>query len=541
MKLKPNFDMGIAEEAILTAKQITVGHILKKKAMLSPDRSALQWEEKTWSFKELNEEVNKLANRFLQIGIKRGDRIAVLSQNRAECSHLLYAAAKIGAVVAFLNWRYTENEIVEAINIITSETIVVSEEYLTRIQAVLPSLPFIKRQILLDSSGGAENYYFFEKLLEEGDSSEPSVDLHEEDPLFIVYTSGTTGPPKGAAVSHRGEIQRMIAHLANFPLLLNVTDDDVYVARDPFCHMASIDLMFATHAMGGKVIILAGFNPQELVNTMVREKLGWLCLAPGMYDRLINEIKSRDEGIHSLKAIGAMADMLSHDTIKEITSLSNAPFFNTYGLTEIGMHNFSQNVLPIGTDETVYESMAKSEGIFCEIRLVNTEGEDVPDGQPGELIIRTPMIFSGYWNNPSVNEDVFRDGWFFTGDVLMRTSDGKLDFIARRKYMIKSGGENIYPAEIERVLFSHPKIREAIVIGASHPKWGETPIAFLAVSGHVDEEELKNYCYENGLAKYKIPNVIDIVRMEDFPRNGNGKVIREKIEIWIERIRDQIR
>jgi acyl-CoA synthetase (AMP-forming)/AMP-acid ligase II len=543
MNLKPNFDLGKAEEAILTAKQLTVGDILKKKALLTPGRIALQWGKKIWSFKVLNDETNKLANRFLDLGIKRGDRITVLSQNRAECSHILYAAAKIGAIVAFLNWRYSENEIVEAIHIITSETIIVSGEYVRKVESVMTQLPYVKRKILLDELDPKETnstYYYFHELLDEGDSSEPSVDLHEEDPLFIVYTSGTTGPPKGATVSHRGEIQRMIAHFANFPLLLHVTEDDVYVARDPFCHMASIDSMFATHAMGGKVIVLAGFNPQELVDIMVEEKIGWLCLAPGMYDRLISEIKSRDKGIKSLKAIGAMADMLSQDTIRDITRITNAPFFNTYGLTEIGMHNFSQNVLPIGTDETVYESMAKSEGIFCDVRLVNSEGEDVRDGEPGELIIRSSMIFNGYWNNSAINEEVFRGGWFYTGDVLVRTPNGRLDFVSRRKYMIKSGGENIYPAEIERVLFSHPKIREAVVVGTFHPKWGETPIAFVAVSEPVAEEQLKEFCRVNGLAKYKIPNVIEPVKMEDFPRNENGKVLREKIEQWIVRVRERI-
>ena len=219
---------------------------------------------------------------------------------------------------------------------------------------------------------------------------------------------------------------------------------------------------------------------------------------------------------------------------------AGAPFLNTYGLTEIGMENFSINMLPLGHDGVDYDQyMAKEESFFAEVRLLDSEGNDVPDGSPGELVMRSTMMFSGYWNNDKVNAEVFRGGWFHTGDVLRRTPEGKLEFVSRTKYLIKSGGENIYPAEIERILLTHPAVTETCVVGAKHPKWGETPVAFVSVSEPVSEQELLEHCRAN-LAKYRVPNVIEAVDIDRFPRNLTGKILREQVEPWIAKIADRI-
>ena len=542
MSLQPNFDIGNIGAKIAQAKQKFAGDVLKKRAFLTPGRIALEWGEKQWTFVELNTEVNKLANSFQQIGIKRGQRISVLTQNRGECSHLLYAAAKIGAIVAFLNWRSTEKELQEAIGVITPETIVLIGEFSQKLESILGNLPYVKRLVFLDEIGESQHKvatYSFEKLIADGESVEPCVELHEEDALYIVYTSGTTGTPKGAIISHRAEIQRIIAYMAIYPSLIGTTGDDSCIARGPFFHVTSIHEMFATHAMGGKVIILAGYDVKAMVDLLERESVSWLSLSPGMYEQIIAEVKNRSAKIKGIRAIGSIADVTPQEMIAELTATVGAPFFNTYGLSEIGMENFSTNVLPIGTPGTTYKSMAKDEAFFCEVRLLNSDGKEVPVGELGELVIRTTMMFSGYWNNPIENAKVFHDGWFHTGDVLRRTPEGTLDFVSRTKYLIKSGAENIYPAEIERVLLKHPDIREACVVSARHPKWGETPVAFVAVAGEVKPEDLKEFCRRD-LARFKVPNVIEIVDIDDFPRNLTGKILKEQVESWIERIQYKI-
>lgn len=521
------------------AKAMFVGDILYKNAYLHPNRIALEWQDRKWTFKTLNNEVNRIANGLLQLGINKGERISILTRNCAECCHIFYAGGKIGAILSFINWRWTNQEIVEAMDVIQPSTLIISEEYVEKIDYISSNITYLKNIIVLNDSRKVEfdkqlhntPFIQFTDLLEY-EETEPDVSIDEEDPLYIVYTSGTTGTPKGATISHRATIQRVIAQLATFPTLLNVSKDDVYVAWNPFFHVTPVDQMFATHAMAGKVLILQGFNPKEMVDVMEKEYISWLVLAPGMYDRLINELKSRNANVKGIKAIGSMADLVSKETIAEITQLCNAPFLNTYGSTEMGMHCFSQNILPIGRPGVKYESMAKTEGFFCRVKLVDQNGNQVKDGEPGELLVKTPMLFSGYWGNEEENNKVFADGWYHTGDVFVRTPDGRLDYISRTKHMIKSGGENIYPAEIERILLSHPNIKEAIVISVSDRQWGEVPMAFIATNQKVDAEILKQYCVDQGLAKYKVPKYFKEVSLDDFPRNTTGKIIREEVQKW---------
>lgn len=535
MSLQPNFDPGPIKEKMWQAKQKFVGDIIKKKAKLTPDRLAVEWEGRVWTFKELNEDVNRLANSMDKIGIKRGQRISALSGNRVECAQIMYAVAKIGGIIGFCNDRYTELELQEAIEVITPETIIVAKPYFEKFKNILPNMPFVKRIILLDDMGetGFTSLptYEYPKLLEEGDIKEPGIELHEEDAYFIVYTSGTTGRPKGATISQRSSVMRVMYNMAEYQRLLKVDQDDNFIARGAFFHVASVDQMFATHSFGGKVIFHDGYSAEKYVDVITKNKIGWLAMAPGMLDRLIKEIKKRDAKIVGVKAVGSMADLVPVEEMAELTTLLNAPYLNTYGLTEIGPHNFSNNVIPIGAK---YNALSKAEGLACEVRLLDAEGNEVPDGEVGELVIRTPMMFSGYWDNPVENEKVFYDGWFHTGDCLRRNPDGTLDFVTRVKYMIKTGGENVYPAEIERALKMHPLVKEAVVVGAKHPKWGETPIAFVALTeeGKITGEELREFCRQY-LSGFKLPNLVEIMPFEDFPINSNGKVELGKMAPFI--------
>ncbi len=219
-------------------------------------------------------------------------------------------------------------------------------------------------------------------------------------------------------------------------------------------------------------------------------------------------------------------DVVRHLIIELPTRLA-APFVNPFGSTETGCPPASASLRPVGS---LPERLSKRQSRFCEVRLVDPEGADVPSGEPGELLIRGPTLFSGYWGNPEANLESFKGGWFHMGDVFVRNADLSLDFVDRAKYMIKSGGENIYPAEIERVLLADDRVTDAAVVRATDPRWGEVPIAFLSRSDpSLSRDDIQRLCRER-LAGYKQPKGIRFIDFEDFPRSASGKIQRHELE-----------
>jgi len=257
------------------------------------------------------------------------------------------------------------------------------------------------------------------------------------------------------------------------------------------------------------------------------EKLGWLHLNSAVIDRLVTRMKKEGTRAKSVKAVGVMADLVPRQRIAEVTLLMSAPFANTFGSTETGPVPASKGLIDIGV---VPERLSKQQSSMCELRLVDEYDVDVPDGEPGEALVRGPSLFSGYWGAHDVNAEVFRGGWFHMGDVFRRNSDGTLDFVDRRKYLIKSGGENIYPAEIERVLLASPQIETAVVVRRPDRKWGEIPVVFVVTrSNQLTTEDVVKLCRDQ-LAGYKIPKDVRFIANEDIPRSTSGKVKRHELE-----------
>src|SRR5262249_36252559 len=257
-----------------------------------------------------------------------------------------------------------------------------------------------------------------------------------------------------------------------------LSQDDAYVAWGPMFHMGATDYVFSTLLRGGKVIVVDGFQLEAMGRIVETEKLGWLHLNSAVIDRLVTQMQKEGSRVKGVKVVGVMADLVPRQRIAELTLLMSAPFANTFGSTETGPVAASKGLIDIGI---VPERLSKVQSSMCELRLVDEHDRDVPDGEPGEALVRGPSLFSGYWGAHDVNAEVFRGGWFHMGDVFRRNSDGTLDFVDRRKYLIKSGGENIYPAEIERVLLSDSRITEVAVVRATDQKWGDVPVAFVAL------------------------------------------------------------
>ena len=490
----------------------TVGTLFRQRALIDPDRPALVDGGRTLTYAALNARANRLAQVLDGMGTQRGDRVAILARNCAEYIEVELACAKAGVIVAAQNWRLSDPELAHCIRLVDPALIVVAPNYAPALGRLdIGALPVIEI---------GDDY---ERRLAAAPESEPGTAADPEDGLVILYTSGTTGLPKGALVSHRAMIARAMVFGD-----LGIAPSDAFVAWAPFFHMASTDQGLATLLRGGTVHIVDGYDPARLIEIVETHELGWLLLIPGMVEEFASALKAAGAKPKGVRLIGAMADLVPPHAIAEATRLLGAPYVNTFGATETGLPPATGDVIPVGHVPT---DLAKRQSPFCEIRLVDEEDREVAIGEPGECCVRGPTIFSGYWQAPETNAKDFRGGWFHMGDVFARRPDGRLIFMDRVKYMIKSGGENIYPAEIERVLLAHPKVDDAVVVRRQDPRWGEVPVAAVATSGHVAEAELMARCRE-ALAGYKQPKAIRFVAFADLPRSTTGKIQRHLVEEW---------
>ena len=469
---------------------------------------------KTFSYIVLNQRVNQLSNLFLDAGLQPGDRVAILSKNRHEYLEVELAVAKTGLILCALNCKLADGELDHCINLVSPKLVLYENEYATTLDKLAIKIPL---SIAFDSE--------YEVSLAKAQITEPEYDGETEDGLIILYTSGTTGLPKGALISHRAMIARSVV----FQTELGITREDGFIAWAPFYHMASTDQSLATLLMGGTVFIIDGYRADQIIDITEQEQIGWLVLIPGMIDQLIKDIDARPSKFRPKKihCAGAMADLIPPHQIAEITQLLKAPYVNSFGSTETGLPPATSSFIAIGEQPA---NLSKRLSGYCEIKLVDSEDCEVPLGIPGELALRGPTLFSGYWQAEGSNKIDFRNGWFHLGDVFKRQADGTINFIDRIKYMIKSGGENIYPAEIEKVLLSNPSVIEAAVIKQADEKWGEVPVAYIATSGEISKEALIKKCRLE-LATYKCPKNIHFVPFDSFPRSTAGKIQRHKMEV----------
>jgi fatty-acyl-CoA synthase len=370
----------------------------------------------------------------------------------------------------------------------------------------------------------------YEKALALADASEPPEIADPEDGLIIIYTSGTTGVPKGAVISQRAEIMRAIlGRIEPVP----VASDDGFIAWSPMFHVSGTDHTIAAMLRGAKVTIMDGFDADKLVEIASREKIAHLTVLPGVVDRVIDALKASGKRPLSVRTVGVVADLVPPERIAELTRLVGAPYCNSFGASECGWPPASKGVIPIGVVPT---RLSKEQSSYCQIRLLDEDDAEVEDGMPGEVAFRGPTLFSGYWRAPEVNAHEFRGGWYHLGDVMCRNPDGTLDFVDRRKYLIKSGGENIYPAEIERVLIALPGVADVVVVRKPDPKWGEVPVAFVVrrEEGTLTEEQAIAAC-RGQIAGYKVPREVRFVAESDLKRSASGKIIRRDIEAMLQK------
>lgn len=490
---------------IAQAAQTSVYPLIAMRARTAPDRLALTDGTRDLTFRDLLTAVDRCAAALAARGLTRGDRVAVISENSIAYAILQLAGAKLGLITACTNVRLAEAELAYCTALVEPALIVASERYMDTARAVVHGVPVAG----------------FDDLSAEG---ETDCVAEPEDGLFIIYTSGTTGRPKAAVISHRAQLARM----SSMRLDLGILPGDGYVAWAPMFHIGGTEHLCTALMSGAPGYVIDGFDVDRIIDALGRFPIGWLMLVPATIDPLIEALKERRPTIMGVRAVGCMADLVPSDTIAEITSLVGAPYLDSFGATETGMAPLSANLIPPGTRPTTFP---KQLTLLTELRLCDAAGAEVPDGEAGEAWVRGPTVFSGYWNNDEVNQKDFADGWFHMGDMFRKVDEGYL-FAGRSKYLIKSGGENIYPAEIERVLLSDARVADAIVVKKPDDRWGEVPIAVVVRAADMTEEDVIALCRAE-LAGYKRPKGVLFVEMDDLPRSVSGKIIREDVEALV--------
>lgn len=500
---------------ISRAGRISVYELFCSRVRRDPDALAVEEGARQLSYRELHGRVRRVATLLRQHDVQHGDRIALLSENRTEYLELQLAAARIGAIVACQNWRLASSELQHCISLVTPKLVVVSE----RFAQTLAALDVGEAKVV---TFGASYNAAVDALAE--DTIETAVD--PEDGLVILYTSGTTGLPKGALISHRAEIARN----ALLRMDMNAADSDGFVTWAPMFHMGSTDQTLGAMMSGAPAIIIDGFDAEKIVDAITRHRIGWLLLMPGSIEPVVSLLQQRPVKVRGVRVVGAMADLLPTKLIAELSGLIGAPFLNSFGSTETGLPPASSALIPPGI---VPNSLSKRQSALCDVKLVDPDNNEVADGDPGEVAIRGPTVFSGYWNAPETNARDFAGGWFRMGDLFRRNPDNSFDFVDRAKYMIKSGGENVYPAEIERVLLADPRVADAVVVRRRDATWGEVPVAFIArLDDGLSEADIEAMCRRE-LASYKRPKDVRFVAFEDFPRSTTGKIQRHEVEKWL--------
>jgi acyl-CoA synthetase (AMP-forming)/AMP-acid ligase II len=291
--------------------------------------------------------------------------------------------------------------------------------------------------------------------------------------------------------------------------------------------MAATDHGLATLMRGGTVWCVDGYQPDRMIGLLENLRTTWFLIVPGMVASFNEELRKRSVKPKGIYVIGAMADLIPREEIAEATRLLNAPFLNTFGATETGLPPATGGHIPIGEAP---EKLSKLQSPYCDLRLEDPDGNEVPVGVPGEASVAGPTLFSGYWDNDKTNLADFRGGRFHMGDVLRRNEDGTLDYVDRVKYMIKCGGENIYPAEIESVITADARIETAVVVKKKDAKWGEVPVVFIVKRDpSLTEAEIMALC-KTSLASYKKPQQVIFITDAEIPRSTTGKIQRHLLE-----------
>ncbi|WP_066304309.1 class I adenylate-forming enzyme family protein [Bacillus sp. FJAT-29814] len=499
--------------------ELTIGDAFVRSVNNYPSKTALIFESRRLTYSELNQRVNQLANGLLALGYQKGDKLSVLLHNGIEITEVVLACAKTGIIAVPISTRFKESEVQYIIEQSDSRGIIFEDEFLPIMESLYHNVQ-LKEYIRVGYGSSEKDLYKnYEEFLHTQPLAEPNIDIHETDTWYIGYTSGTTGFPKGAIISHRTRVLHILYKIIEYGL----SDEDVQMLVMPQFHSNGLTYGVLGLVLGNTVFIMKQFDAEKVLVSIEREGLTYSSMVPTMYNMILNlpnEIKSIYD-VSSMRVLISSSSPLLTVTKEGILGyFHSSKLFEFYGSAEAGI----ATVLKPQDQYRKIRSVGKP--MFgIKVKLLDDAGNEVPQGEVGELYSFGPVT-DGYYKMPDKTEESFRNGWFSAGDLARVDDEGYFYIVDRKKDMIISGGENIYPVEIEEVLSKHPSVQEVAVIGIPNNIWGEQVHALIVCRDCITEEEIIDFCRDK-MAGFKRPRSVEFV--QSLPKSPTGKILKRII------------
>ena len=506
-----------------------VGLFLAKRAMLSPDLEAIvdPATDRRFTYAELNRRCNRVANALADIGVVEGDRVGIMLMNSSEFVETFFAIAKIGAVVVPLNWRLVPDELEFILKDSGTTVLVFGTEFQTSVDELHSrgDRTDIGRWIRV---GGAADAYSLDypEWTEAAADSEPASVGSDDDLVFIMYTSGTTGLPKGVMHTHATVMWALLTIAAT----ADIRFKDRYLVSLPIFHVGALSPVLAGVYRGSTLVLQRAFDPRVVWQLFTDERITSTLLVPAMLQFMLPAYDAAAHDIGPLRWVMSGAAPVPVTLIKAYEALG-VEIHQVYGLTESG-----GPACLIGPDDALTHAGSTGKAFFhTEVRVIREDGTDCAADEPGEVVVEGGHIMKGYWNRVEATADTVRDGWLHTGDIATMDQDGFVTIMDRVKDMLISGGENVYPAELENVVLGNPKVADVAVIGIPSQRWGESALAVVVKRDEtLTAAEVVAWC-KGKLAPFKMIKSVEFVT--EIPRNPTGKALKRELR---ERFKDPV-
>ena len=501
-----------------------LGDIVRLNGRKTPSRVAVVAGDRTVTFGELRDRTNQVANALLELAAP-GDRVGILAENLPEYVECYYGVPAAGMALNFLNYRLHPKEWAWILNDAEARVLIVQQKYLDQLRPLLAGIPSVEHVIVIGGTA-ADGHPSYDDLIGSAPTSEPAITVDEDSTAWLLYTSGTTGFPKGAMLTHRNLTVAIMASVVEY----EPQPDERTLIAFPLCHVSGYSVP-VTHVRGGRIVLTPMFEPELWMRMVDEHGITGTSMAPTMLNFILQHPKLGEYALTTLRGIGYGAAAMPVEVLRAAIARFGPIVYSGFGMTELGGNvlTFPRAAHERATrgDEYLLGSCG-TPMCLADVMVVDEHMVECPPGVVGEMVVRGEQVLKGYFNNPEGTAKAFEGGWFHTGDMARRDDEGFFYIVDRMKDMIITGGENVYSREVEEVLYLHPSVSEAAIVGLPDPTWGEnvTAVVVLKPGSTATEAEIIGVCRDR-LAGYKKPK--RVIFLDELPKTVSGKIIKREL------------